>query len=82
MTYEELTITISKIGSTKKELEELLSYSKNYLSSFTTKPIPKHLITTIKLLEVLHSNNIDYRSELKKMSIGMNPHKGGKFEKK
>lgn len=82
MTYEELTSTIDKIGSTKKELEELLNYSKNYLSSFTAKPIPKHLITTIKLLEILYDNKIEYKTELKKMNLSKNLHKGGKFEKK
>ena len=82
MTYKDLTNIITKLGTTKAELEQLLNYSKNYLSSFSRKPIPKHIVTTIKLLEVLHDNGIDFRAELKKMDIGKNPHKGGKFEKK
>jgi hypothetical protein len=82
MVYQELTNIIDKIGSTKKELEELLNYSKNYFTSFTKKTIPKHIVITIKLIEALHDNKIDYRTELKKMNLDKNPHKGGKFEKK
>ena len=82
MTYQNLTDTITKIGSTKKELEELLNYSQNYFTSFTKKPIPKHIVITIKLIEALHDNKIDYKNVLQNMNLDKNPHKGGKFEKK
>ena len=82
MRYQELTEIIDKIGSNKKELEQLLNYSENYLTSFSRKPIPKHIFTTIKLLEILYNNKIDYKEELKKLNLGKNIHKGGKFEKK
>jgi hypothetical protein len=82
MTYQELTNIIESIGSTKKELEHLLNYSTNYLSSFSKKPIPKHIVTTIKLLKIMHDNKIDWKNELKNMDIAKNIHKGGKFENK
>lgn len=82
MTNEDLSNTINKLGTTKTELEQLLNYSKNYLTSFAKKPIPKHIVLMLKFLEILHDSNIDFKAELRKMDLSKNPHKGGKFEKK
>lgn len=82
MTYQELTEKIGQLGTTKKGLEQLLNYSENYLSSFTKKPIPKHVAITIELLVVLHVNKIDYKAVINQLDLSKNPHKGGKFESK
>lgn len=82
MTYQELTAKIEQLGTTKKELEQLLSYSENYLSSFTKKPIPKHVAIIIELLVILHVNKIDYKKAINQLNLSKNQHKGGKFESK
>lgn len=82
MTYEELTERVEHLGTTKKELEQLLNYSENYLTSFTKKPIPKHVAIIIELLTILHINKIDYKQAISQLDLTKNPHKGGKFESK
>lgn len=82
MTYQELTEKIEQLGTTKKELEQLLSYSENYLTSFARKPIPKHVALIVELLVVLHVNKIDYKEVINQLDLSKNPHKGGKFESK